>query len=337
MADWELLTTENARKIWDENLIKLDGVTPFQMFAWGEYSRQLNWEPVYLAARDESGEIVAMMLGLLRRYPFKTGLMWCAGGPVGDVKAWDENLQQTLLQTTKIKRLYCRFRCDRERSVDEVLTLNMQNWTRSLFMWHSCWTMELDLSKSEPEMLANCSRNWRRNLSKGQKNNITIRRWDSPNVEEIVQAYADMESRKNLPEQFSREELETLFEQAGANLVCYRADDENGNLIALRACLVIGNRALDHLAVTTTRGRELFASYILLQTILKDCRERGIKHYDLSGIDPHRNPGVFKFKREIGARPVEQLGEWDWASSGWLRWLGNFAIWQRDRMQHAKA
>ncbi|MGI8495675.1 MAG: lipid II:glycine glycyltransferase FemX [Pyrinomonadaceae bacterium] len=337
MANWELLTNETARRIWDENLVRLDGVTPFQMFAWGEYSRAMNWEPVYLAARDETGEITAMMLGLLRRYPLGTGLMWCAGGPVGDVKTWDESLQQSLLKATKLKRVYCRFRCDRERNIDEVLTLNNQNWMRSWFMWHSCWTMELDLTKSEPEMLAKCSRNWRRNLVKAQKNDLQIRRWNDPNVEEIVAAYADMETRKNLPEQFSREELQTLFERAGANLVCYRADDENGKLLALRACLVIGNQALDHLAVTTARGRELFASYIVFQKLLQDCRERGIKSYDLSGIDPHNNPGVFTFKRETGARPVEQLGEWDWASSGWLRWLGNFAIWQRHRMQHAKA
>lgn len=337
MAHWESLTIESARCTWDENLVKLAGATPFQMFAWGAYSKRMNWEPIYLAAHDEAGEIIAMMLALLRRYPFGTGLIWCAGGPIGDVKAWDENLQKTLLAATGLKRLYCRFRCDRERSMDEVLTLNGQNWTRADFVWHSCQTMELDLSKSEAEMLAGCSRNWRRNLSKAQKNNLQIRLWSQPDVDEIVEAYAEMESRKNLPEQFSREELQTLFEQTRENLICYRADDKDGNLLALRACLVVGDYALDHLAVTTARGRELFASYIVLQTLLQSCRERKIKRYDLSGVDPQKNPGVFKFKRESGARFIEQLGEWDWASSDWLRRLGNFAIQQRQRLHQAKA
>ena len=55
------------------------------MFAWGEYNRALGWQPVYLAARSATGEITAMMLGLLRRYPLGVGLLWCAGGPVGDL------------------------------------------------------------------------------------------------------------------------------------------------------------------------------------------------------------------------------------------------------------
>jgi lipid II:glycine glycyltransferase (peptidoglycan interpeptide bridge formation enzyme) len=336
MAQWELLTNETARRVWDQNLIRLAGFSPFQMYAWGEYSRALNWEPLYLAARDEKGEIVAMMLGLLRRYPLSIGLMWCAGGPVGDVKTWDHTLQQTLLKATNLKRLYCRFRCDRERKVDEALALNNQNWMRSWFMLHSCWTMELDLTQSETEILSKCSRNWRRNLQKAKENNLQIRLWNNPDIDEIAAAYSEMQERKNLPEQFSRKELETLFERTGANFICYRADDENGNLIALRGCLIIGERALDHLAVTTERGRDLRASYLLLWRLFQDCRERGVKFYDLSGIEPHGNPGVFKFKRETGARPVEQLGEWDWASSNWLRWFGNWAIWKRYRLQAKK-
>jgi len=58
-----------------------------------------------------------------------------------------------------------------------------------------------------------------------------------------------------------------------------------------------------------------------------------VEHYDLGGIDPHENPGVYKFKRQTGARPIEFLGEWDWATSSWLRWLGNWAIWRRDSVK----
>lgn len=326
MTKWELLTNESARQIWDENLIRFDGYSPFQMYAWGEYNRALGWQPVYLAARSATGEITAMMLGLLRRYPLSVGLLWCAGGPVGDLSALGADFYQTLTEATKLKRLYCRFRCDRERNIKDVLALNRQGWMRSWFIMHSSWTMELDLAVDDAQLLSNCSPNWRRNLRLAQKNNLQIRFWENPDIDELAAVYDEMQTRKNLPEQFSRDELKNLFEQAGKNFVCYCAEDENGKLVALRGCLIVGERAIDHLAATTLRGRELRASFPVFWKLLQASRERGVRFYDLSGIDPHKNPGVYTFKKETGARPVESLGEWDWATSDWLRWFGNWAI-----------
>ena len=65
-----------------------------------------------------------MMLGLLRRYPFGVGLLWCAGGPVGDLSELGADFYRALTKATKLKRLYCRFRCDRERNIRDVLALN---------------------------------------------------------------------------------------------------------------------------------------------------------------------------------------------------------------------
>ncbi len=331
MVTWEVLADETARQIWDENLIRFDDCSPFQMYAWGEYNRALGWQPVYLAARNATGEIAAMMLGLLRRYPFGVGLLWCAGGPVGDLSALGEDFFQTLTEATKLKRLYCRFRCDRERNIKDVLALNQQGWMRSWFIMHSSWTMELDLAVDDERLLKNCSRNWRRNFRLGQKNNLHIRLWTNPDIDELTAVYEEMQTRKNLPEQFSRAELKNLFERTGNNFICYRAEDATGKLVALRGCLIVGERAIDHLAATTLRGRDLRASFPVFWRLLQECRARGVRFYDLSGIDPHQNPGVYNFKKETGARPVESLGEWDWATSDSLRWFGNWAIRRKSR------
>ncbi|HEY6802593.1 MAG TPA: hypothetical protein VI306_03340, partial [Pyrinomonadaceae bacterium] len=72
---WRLLTNEEALASWDEALLKFADHTPFQSYAWGEYRRALGWEPYHWAAFNERGEVVAMMLGLVRRYPLKFGLV----------------------------------------------------------------------------------------------------------------------------------------------------------------------------------------------------------------------------------------------------------------------
>lgn len=332
MPKWELLK-EEARRTWDENLTSFEEYSPFQMHAWGEYNRALGWQPLHLVARDESGEICAMMLGLLRRYPLGIGLLWCEGGPSGEITAWNEDLQKKIIGETGVKHLYCRIRCDRPRNINDALALNHQGWTRSWVIMNSGWTMKLDLNQSEDEFLKNSSRNWRRNLKLAAKENLKVSLWTNPDVDEIYRVFAEMQKLKNLPELFSRDALENLFKNAGGNIVCFRGEDENGELVAVRACLIIGEKACDYLAAATERGRDLRASYPVLRHLLQECRRRKINFYDLGGIDPHENPGVHKFKRQTGAEPLEALGEWDRATSEWLRWLGNWAIRRKNKLK----
>lgn len=337
MFKWELLTDETASLIWDKNLARFADCSPFQSYAFGQYYRNLGWQPCHWAATDEKGEMAAMCLGLLRPFPLGFGMLWCVGGPVGDVRAWDESLRKTILDTTGLKRLYMRFRCDRERTVSDALFLNHRGWSRSISPMTSSFSMELDLAGGEDTLNSRLSRSWRRNLRIGKQNNLVIKICADPDAEEISRVYGEMEARKNLPQQFSPEKLENLFRHAAGNLIFYRCEDESGNLICFRGCLTIGNRACDYLAATTEKGREMRASYAVLWKIFRHCREQGIEYYDLGGIDPWKNPGVYTFKKQTGAREVEFLGEWDWATSPALKLLGNWAIGRRQNRQSAES
>ena len=336
MIKWKLLPDETAKQVWDENLIRLADCSPFQTYSWGQYNRALGWQPCYFAAFDQAGEIIAMCLGLLRRYPLGAGLMWCVGGLVGDIRAWDENLRQTALESKGLKHLYFRFRCDRERDVRDVLFLNNAGWARSSFMMTSGLSMELDLAQTKEDLLAGLSSSWRRNLKLAQKNNLVIKQSLNPNIEELCRVFAEMERQKSLPPLFGREKLENLFKYGKENLIFYRCEDEDGNLLCFRVCLIIGNCACDFLAAATEKGRKMRASYAALWEILLECKKRGVTRYDLGGIDPWANPGVYTFKKETGAREVEFLGEWDWATSNLLRFLGNWAIERRHKTKLVK-
>lgn len=331
------MAEEEAKRYWDEQLAKFDDCSPYQTFGWGQYHKALGWQPFHYVAEAANGEVSAMFLGLLRRYPFGTGLLWSTGGPVGDVKTWNENLPKTVLETAELKRLYLRFRCDRERDVQTVLLLNHQKWFRSLCTITSSLSMELDLSVGEDALLSKFSRNWRRNLKAAKENNLIIKSCANPDAEELGRVYREMELRKNLPPQFSAEKLRNLFASAGSNLIFYRCEDAYGNLLCFRGCLKIGNRACDYLAATTERGVEQRASYPTLLHLLNHCRAEGVRYYDLGGIDPWENPGVYRFKKETGAGEIEFLGEWDWASSQWLRLLGNLAIWQKQKIKKVES
>jgi hypothetical protein len=331
-----LLDEETAQQIWNKHLTELADCSPFQTFSWGRYNRALGWKPCYFAAFDENSEIRAMCLGLLRRYPFGVGLMWCVGGPVGDIQTCDENLRKTILETTGLKHLYFRFRCDRERDIKDVLFLNNANWTRTSFMMTSGMSMELDLTRTEDELFAGLSGNWRKSLIKAKKNNLIIKRCFNPDIDELCRVFAEMETKKNLPQLFTREKLENLFKNVNENLIFYRCENEKGELLCFRAFLVVGEQVCDYFGAASDAGRKLYASYAAYWEAVLDCKKQGATRFDLGGIDPWANPGVYKFKRETGARETESLGEWDWATSELLRLLGNWAIQRRQKAKPVK-
>lgn len=335
MATWRLLDEAEAFSTWDEALLKFGDNTPFQSLAWGEYRKALGWEPCYWAAFNDHGDIVAMMLGLLRRFPLGFGLVWSEGGPVGDLTVCDQSLHNAIKETTGLKRIYCRFRCDRERIVGDALKLSANGWERSWFNLTSSFSMTLDLSHDERQTLAACDQNWRRNLRRANEANLTVRQWLDPNVDEVLAVYSSMQSVKGLEEQHSREEVEQLLLNFNRNLVLYRCDDEHGELVSLLGWVVFGDRAWALFWATSEQGRKVHASFAIFWAIVQHCQRLGLRSCDLAGIDPVRNNGVYRFKKATGATPVEYLGEWDWASSSLLRWLGNWGISRRQQFSKA--
>lgn len=336
MARWELLANDVAREIWDEALLGCDNYSAFQTYAWGEFRRGLGWEPCHWAAFNEQGEIVAMMLGGLRRYPLGLGLVWAEAAPVGDLSACDESLQSAMKQTTGLKRIYCRFRSDRERRIEDALRLSAQGWTRSWSPLTCNYSMTLDLTQSEEELLGGLDRNWRRNLRRAWHRGLAARKCDDPDPDEIMSVYASMEKLKGLEQKQSREEIEHLKNLKG-RMILYRCDDEEGAPLSLRGCIIVGDRASSWLAASNERGRDLLASYAVFWGLVQECQRLNVKSLDLGGIDPIINPGVYRFKKGTGSVPIEYLGEWDWASSPWLQWFGNWAISRRARLRSAES
>ena len=336
MIRWESITDDRARIIWDETLTAFADCSPFQSYAWGEYRRSLGWQPQRWIAFAENDSPVAMMQGYVRRYPFGIGLVWSEGGPIGDLSACDDTFHQAVRETTKLRAIYYRFRCDRPRNIEDSLRLSTQCWSMPWSPLTTNYTMTIDLNVTEEQLLKSCERNWRWNLKKSNECNLTVNEWRHPEAEEIIGAYRSMENVKGLEEQLSEIEIARMLNLLKRNLVIYRCEDKTGELVCVMGCLVTGDKACLVLSATAARGRESRASYATFWSLIRHLRNSGVSKFDFAGIDPVRNPGVYRFKRAAGGVPVELLGEWDWASRPWLRWFGNWAIAKRNRIRQAE-
>lgn len=326
---WKLLSRNEAFADWNERLFGFEDFTYPQTFEWGEYRSQFGWRPYRWIATDSESNTITLLQGLLRVYPGRTGLLWSAGGPAGDLSFCDSNFIRILLESTGMKRLYFRFNAMRPYRVSEVLSLRGNGWKRTPAPFQSGMSMYYDLSKDDEIRYGSATKNWRHNLRRSQKYALSICQWENPDVNAMYALYESMQDYKQLSQQYSRQELEKIFEQLGRYLVLFRCEDETGEPVALRGCIILGAKAWDLFAATSVKGRKIYASYALFWQLTQFCKKSGVTLYDMSGIDPFSNPGVYDFKKGTGAYPVEFLGEWEWATSEWLRWGVNWQISRR--------
>ena len=86
-------------------------------------------------------------------------------------------------------------------------------------------------------------------------------------------------------------------------LIC----EQEGIPVASVVASVMGDSAIYVLGATSDKGLDAKGSYLLQWTLIQWLKERGVRRYDLGGIDPQQNPGVYHFKRGLSGADVCQL------------------------------
>jgi lipid II:glycine glycyltransferase (peptidoglycan interpeptide bridge formation enzyme) len=69
----------------------------------------------------------------------------------------------------------------------------------------------------------------------------------------------------------------------------------------------MGDSAIYLLGATSDSGLNSKGAYLLQWKLVQWLKEGGFKHYDLGGIDPERNPGVYHFKSGLSGTDVCHL------------------------------
>lgn len=315
MVNWDIFSGQDAA--WDELTRGLDGASVFQGSSWARHKKSLGWEAIRAVGRKNGAPAAAAQF-LVKRTLLGAKLLWARGGPSGEPSHLNGELRALLSHTAGGTMSYGRFCSYRSAEPAAEDALAKQGWRRPKTPLNKPFTFMLDLGSTGADVQKGLSENWAHNLRRGQKR-CRILRWDGAGAAELVGVYRSMEAYKGLAAQQSEAELSSLLKHLGQGLVLYKAEAEDGTPAAFRACAVRGAGAWDLLAASSAVGRKTYASYALLWALLEDCRGRGVQSYDLGGADREAAKGVFDFKKGTGASPHHFLGEWDWASPGWLR------------------
>jgi Acetyltransferase (GNAT) domain len=171
-------------------------------------------------------------------------------------------------------------------------------------------TFLLDLSPSLEELRKKLDKKWRNQLSAGERNDLhVVEGVGGDDYRRFCALYSDMWKRKKFHTSVSVKEFEQIQERLPETqklrvLICEQA----GKPVAGLVCSVVGESAIYLLGATNEAGMKVKASYVLQWAMVRLLKEKQARFYDLGGIDPAANPGVYHFKRGFTGVDVSNIG-----------------------------
>ena len=165
-------------------------------------------------------------------------------------------------------------------------------------------TFVLDLAPPIEELRKNLDKKWRNQLTRSEKNGLKIVAGNgTEEYRTFCRMYDQMWKRKSFETTVDVEEFGRLQEDLPEShrmriLIC----EQDGLPVAGLVASAMGDSAIYLLGATSDDGLNAKGAYLLQWTLIQWLKENGFRSYDLGGIDPERNPGVYSLQERIVRR-----------------------------------
>jgi lipid II:glycine glycyltransferase (peptidoglycan interpeptide bridge formation enzyme) len=170
-------------------------------------------------------------------------------------------------------------------------------------------TFVLDVAPPIEQLRRDLDAKWRNKLTQSEKKGLKVFAGSGTDEYGIFcRMYNQMWERKAFEttvdvEEFGRIQQDLPEDQRMRILICER----NGEPVAGVVASAMGDSAIYLLGATSDDGLNAKGSYLLQWTWIQWLKENGVRWYDLGGIDPDGNTGVYHFKKGFSGADVCQL------------------------------
>lgn len=299
---------------WETELLLLDDANIYQSWQWGLHRSEFGWKVTHLV--HYSNGIVTSLAQILHRNatPLAT-VCWIPGGPIGDLKMCNTAFISCIRKLFPALALYIHISPTTEYRDELASSLRKNSWRKPRSMLNTDKTLIYGIYPESTRRRDALSKNWSRNLSRGEQRDLIVSEWTNPTAQQIASTTNEMSQYKHLQakQQDLSQTTESLLRHFRDDIVMVQCTNKNGDLLALRGAIKLGHKAFDMFAAATPAGRKEYASNLCFWKLIELCERDGITRYDLSGVDPEGNPGVYNFKKGIGATDFTYLGEWSYS------------------------
>jgi len=159
----------------------------------------------------------------------------------------------------------------------------------------------MSLKSSLEEIRKKMSQKWRNQLNAAERKDLTISIGKSSEyIEKFAKLYTEMCKRKKFDKPKTIIKFISVyniipFENRPIVFLCKHVDE----IVAGAVFSTSGNVGIYSFGATNETGMALKASYLIQWEFIKWLKENDFEYYDLSGINPEKNPNTFHFKNGL--------------------------------------
>lgn len=317
-TDWQVEVDQASSALWSELVDLFDDANIYQTAAYGS----VRWGEKNLSrvVLKRAGEVVAIaQLRIVRPTPFKFGIAYLRWGPL-----WERHGQRLDPEVpARMARAIQEEYVEKGKLLVRVIPNAFAGSPRAAIMrdafsnfipepqkqQNTYRTIVLDLGPTLDDLRKKLDKKWRNQLTRSEKNDLRIvTGYGTQEYGAFCDIYRQMYKRKQFEttvdvEEFGRIQQMLPDHQRMRILIAYREALPLAGLVAS----AMGNSAIYLLGATSDDGLDSKGAYLLQWTLIKWLKEHNIKNYDLGGIDPDANPGVYHFKRGFSGTDMYQL------------------------------
>lgn len=267
-------------------------------------------------------------LGVVERLPLVGPYLYLPRGPVvtsANFKFQISTVAEEILRISKgLNAGWVRVEPEDEAAVEALRSaFGAERVVRALHSVQPQEILVMDITPSEPELLAQMKGKTRYNVRLAEKHGVTVRfSRDEADMERFIQLIHATTGRKAIrphPEEYYRN-----FFRAFAPAECVLALAEHAGTVRAANLLVFHDGAAYYLhGGSSDRDRHLMAPYLLQWECIREAKRRGATVYDLGGINTRDEQsawaGITRFKQGLApaTQPVTFPGAYDIVVTPW--------------------
>jgi peptidoglycan pentaglycine glycine transferase (the first glycine) len=342
---------ETSATAWDAALMALPNPHPLQSWAWGAFKARWGWSaaPLLLHVHDEPDgrPPLAAALVLKRKLPtLPFSILYVPKGPILDYN--HPQLRRVavaqLEQIAQLERaIFVKIDPDVIHSwglEDErrspigakfIEELQARGWRFSDDQIQFRNTVEIDLTRSEDDLLAEMKQKTRYNIRLAGRREVETRLGGPADFPTIVEMYMETAGRDGFavrPADYYLDAWRTLYEAGLAQpILAEYGGQPLGAVIVVR----YGRRAIYMYGASTDFERQRMPNYLLQWEAIRWSKAQGCEVYDFWGapddfVESDPLWGVWRFKAGFNGQVVRHIGAWDYPARPFWYWLYSVVI-----------
>lgn len=307
----EEITDKNT---WEKFILSYPDANFLQSWNWGEFHQNLD-KTVKRVGFFSENKLAGVMLCIVECAKRATYLT-IPGGPLID---WDNPLLVNAFKKT-VEEILLDEKCSFVRVRPQILENEKNNklflklgFKKAPMHLHAELTRQLDLTKSEEQLLSGMRKNTRYEIRKALTLGVKVTSSKHPSdIDNFYKLQTETAKRQDFipfDKKFLKEQFKVFTKD---NQVILYTAWLNKKKLAQAFIIFYGNEADYHYGASTKEGRKYPGAYLIQWEAIKEAKKRVMERYNLWGVSPegqtnHRFYGVSVFKRGFGGEDVEYL------------------------------